>query len=236
MNQHWKRNIVIAGLTVALGMPVVSVYADRDYESSKRNDDEEPKIVREARIVEEGRNEKLETTAKADGQVWLYDASKKEVVHSITLKKGQRYGIDPKHDYVIVNGKEGERFKFNNRSTYRIYYVTEEDRDARHAASDGKQKERRERLAREKVQVPDGATLVAEGRDEDLTARARERGTFWLYDNTNKRTIETFNVSDGDRLIVSPKNNAIAFNDQRISRDVPLSRENGYKLFFEKHD
>ncbi|HEY0007659.1 MAG TPA: hypothetical protein VGB55_02950 [Tepidisphaeraceae bacterium] len=229
MNKHWTSKIVIAGVTVALGLPMTATtFAERQDRSERRNNDEEPKIVKEARIVREGKGEELEYKAPEDGQVWLYDATNKEVLHSMSIRSGQTYGVNPKNDYVVVNGKEGEGVKVDPDNKYRIYFVTEEERDEKNS------KNRRDDSSRStSSKIPDSATVVAEGRDEDLSVKADDDVKVYIQDKGNNQVVETFTLERGQRLTISPRDNAMTIDGKSASK-TDLSRKVQYRIYFDK--
>jgi len=236
MKREWKHTLLAAALTVGLGLPTVSnvaFAADRDV----------PEIVSEAKVVKES-NDAVSFKLPEHGQVWLYDATSKKTLHSIDLKEGNTYGFNTRENRIYVNEKEGPRVDLDRDHTYRIYYVTANDRDERNrggsrADRDRNDRDRADRNDRDRSsntpssRVPDTAKVVAEGRDEEMSYKAREDGVAYLWDNTNSKLLNTFNLRSGDRLTVSPRSNAVAVNEKTIKDNAELSRKVEYRVLFD---
>jgi hypothetical protein len=56
----------------------------------------------------------------------------------------------------------------------------------------------------------------------------------YLYDASHDQLIETFRLSAGDRVTISPKSNAMSVNGKTVSRDIELDRKVTYKLLFDE--
>ncbi|HEX8339726.1 MAG TPA: hypothetical protein VF624_02350 [Tepidisphaeraceae bacterium] len=230
----------LMGLAMTFAMPAAPVLAQRDV----------PKIVREARKVEESKRE-AEYTIPEDGQVWLVDMTAGErPIHSIELKKGMRYGFNTRDNAVQVNGKSGEAIDFNRDHTYAIFYVTEEARDAVNggrrvrrdddrgntasSADRADREDRRSRQTADRARVPDTAEVVAEGRNEELSYEAKADGMAYLYNATDNKVIESWRLERGERITVSPRSNAIAIDQKTASRDIDLDKRSNYRLLFDR--
>lgn len=81
--------------------------------------------------------------------------------------------------------------------------------------------------------VPDTAKVVDEGKDKEFSYKADNDGTAYLWDNTNNKLIQTFNLHSGDRLTISPKSNATAVNQKTVKVETNLDRHVYYKLLFD---
>jgi hypothetical protein len=231
MLNGWKSTVVVAGLAIAFGLPVGAVRAAQDPVKlrDREDNDEVPGIPREAKVVkEEKREAKFELPDK--GQVWLYDVDSKKTLHSIALNKGDTYAFNSKEDHVYVNGREGEKLSLNADHTFRIYFVTAEARDAK---NDRDRDRDRDKDRDTKRVVPDTAKKVMDGKDEEFSYKAEEDGMAYLWDNTNNKLIETFHLTPGDRLTISPKSNAMSVNGKTVSRDIELSRHVEYRLLWD---
>jgi len=231
MKREWKHIMFAAAITAGLGLGTASTaYAQRD-----NRDREVPEIVDEAKVVKES-SDAISFKLPEKGQVWLYDATEKKVLHSIALNEGNTYGFNTKENRIYVNEKEGPKIDLSSRNTYRIYYVTADARDTRESSRDRDRDRDRDRgsSVAGKSNVPDTAKVVAEGRDEEMSYKARADGTAYLWDNTNNKLINTFNLRDGDRITVSPKSNAVSVNEKTIKgEDMELSRRAEYRLLFD---
>lgn len=151
----------------------------------------------------------------ATGKVWLVDAKGGDILHTASLKENDVYAFNAREDHVYLNGKELEKVTLSSERVYHIYYLATE--------RPSRQPER---------PVPDTAKVVQEGRDKQLSYKAEANGTAYLYDASNDKLIETFNLRPGDRLTISPRDNAMSVNGKQISKDVPLSRRVVYRLLY----
>jgi hypothetical protein len=84
--------------------------------------------------------------------------------------------------------------------------------------------------------VPASAEVVAEGRSRDLSYKADEDGRLYLYDASDDRLINSWDVKKGQRLTVSPDNNAISLEGRPISSSTALSGRSNYRLLFDERD
>lgn len=198
-------------------MSVAFVVA-RDANDRDRDNDEEYKrpndLPKGARLVVEEKGEG-QFRLPAGGKVWLVDAKGGDILHSTSLKENDVYAFHAGEDHVYVNKKELEKVTLSSDRVYHIYYQQTE--------KPSRQVER---------PVPDTAKVVQEARDKQLSYRAEADGTAYLYDASNDKLIETFNLKHGDRLTISPRDNAMSVNGKQISKDVPLSRRVVYRLLY----
>ena len=226
---HKSPFIAFAALAVGL-----AGFHAQTHAAGREPEDKIPEIVDEAKVVKEGTG-RIEYTAREKGQVWLYDVEDRQAKHSISVSPGDRYSIDPREDRVYFNDRDAAKVSLDNDHRYRIYYVTAEERDARHDRSDEKRKDAKESRKPEKARVPDTAQMVAEGRDKDLTVELNRAGTIYLWDHSNNEVINTFNVNKGQTLVVSPGNNTVTLDGKRVrADDLELNRRVHYRLLFDE--
>ncbi len=84
--------------------------------------------------------------------------------------------------------------------------------------------------------VPDSAKLVAEGRGNDLSHKFSDDGRAYLYDATNDRIVNSWDVEKGQRLTVSPDNKAVSLDGRAISTSTVLTTKSNYRLLFDARD
>jgi hypothetical protein len=83
-----------------------------------------------ANLVGEGRD-RLEYTAAGDGDVWIVNADRNELVYSGRVMPGERIMLDPKHDELAVGTHSGLADHTNlPDDNYRIFYMRSIDRPA----------------------------------------------------------------------------------------------------------
>jgi hypothetical protein len=159
----------------------------------------------------------------AEGRVWLVDTENEKVVHTTALGQGDTYAFNAKEDKVYRNGKELEEVRLDQERAYRIYFLATEStpKPAKEKPNEGRP-------------VPDTAKVVLEGRDKELSYETKVAGMAYLYDASHDQLIETFRLSAGDRVTISPKSNAMSVNGKTVSRDIELDRKVTYKLLFDE--
>lgn len=101
-----------------------------------------------------------------------------------------------------------------------------------------KDDDRRDRTDRVETtsRVPASAKVVAQGSGRDLSYEANDDGRIYLYDASNDRLVNSWDVKDGQRLTVSPENNAISLEGRQISSSTRLSSRTNYQLLFDEKD
>ena len=92
--------------------------------------DEHPKdIPLSAQEIGTGR-EKVSYTAPYDGTVYVRDDTRKEIVYSGKVSKGQMVNVDAKHNQVLIDNQTATKQDMVNDHKYSIYF--DEDRDREH--------------------------------------------------------------------------------------------------------
>jgi hypothetical protein len=104
--------------------------------------------------------------------------------------------------------------------------------------SDDDDNDRRDRVDRVDTmsRVPSSAEVVAEGRGRDLSYKADDDGRVYLYDASNNQLVNSWDVKSGQRLTVSPDNNAISLEGRAISSSTKLNSRTSYRLLFDERD
>lgn len=219
---NWNKTLIGAGLTFGIGLTGCSAIDDLRGKDDDNDTDikDVSRIPDNARIVEEGRGQ-IDWTATGDGTIYLFDASDKNVLYTSQVRDGQRIGFDPKDDEVSVNGKEVKSLSMADENTYRIYFVGNRDL-------------RNDRISGSSSRVPDTARVVDESRGGDLQFRADDDGRVYLWNNTDSRLINTFNVEKGQSISVSPRSGKAALNGRVIVDDMNLSTRDEYRLLFDR--
>jgi len=83
-----------------------------------------------ANLVGEGRD-RLEYTAASDGDVWIVNSDRNELVYSGRVMPGERITLDPKHDQLVVGTHSGLADRTNlPDDNYRIFFMRSIDRPA----------------------------------------------------------------------------------------------------------
>lgn len=223
-NMNWTNAFLGTGLTFAIGLSGCSAIDDLRGKDDDNDSDIKnvARIPDNARVVEEDRGS-LDWTATDDGTLYLFDASDKNVLYTSQVRRGQRIGFDAKDDEVSVNGKEVKSLSMADDNTYRIYFLA--DRESRNDRGNDRISSGR---------VPDSARVVDESRGGDLQYRADDAGTVYLWNNTDNRLINTFNVERGQSISVSPRSGRAALNGRIIVDDMKLNTRDEYRLLFDR--
>jgi hypothetical protein len=111
-----------------LAVPASSVITDEDAIKSELK---RPKTVpASANLVGEGRD-RVEYAAADDGDVWIVNADRNELVYSGRVLAGEHVMVDPKHDELVVGTHSGlaDRRSLPD-DNYRIFFTRTIDRPA----------------------------------------------------------------------------------------------------------
>ncbi len=105
-------------------------------------------------------------------------------------------------------------------------------------SDDDKDTDRKDRVDRIDTtsRVPSSAEVVAEGSGRDLSYKADDDGRVYLYDASNNQLVNSWDVKSGQRLTVSPDNDAISLEGRAISSSTKLNSRTSYKLLFDQRD
>jgi hypothetical protein len=227
-----KRSVLAAAVAFSLagfGCDLLSSNKDKDSDRSTETLDRDSGIPRSARLVDEDTTE-VSYTAKSDGRIYLFDATDGRLRHNMNLREGDKYVADGDDDEITVNGRATE-VSLEKANKYRLYFDASRDVD-RNDRND-RNSDRVDR--NEKGRVPDTATVVASGRgSRELSYRARDEGTLYLYDSTNDKLVNTFNVESGQTLVVSAEDGKAVLDGKTITRDLNTSGRSEYKLLFDR--
>lgn len=82
------------------------------------------------------------------------------------------------------------------------------------------------------LSVPKKAEIVAEGRG-DLSYKARRDGVIYVYDYDDTATLFRQRIREGQRLTVSPEQNAATLDGKKVY-DQDLKKKHIHRLYFEK--
>ena len=80
------------------------------------------RVPKQAELVAQGRGE-LSHKARADGQIWLHDATAEKTLYSVPVRRGQRFTIAPSEDRASLDGKDVFEGDMQPRSEHKIYYL-----------------------------------------------------------------------------------------------------------------
>ena len=206
-------------MMLAIGlMMIASLAVAREPRDEKDKKSDQSALPRGAKTVVELKEEG-KFKLPAAGKIWLIDSENDDIVHSGAFGEGDVYAFNAKEDKVYRNGKELESVRLDNDRLYKIKYLSNDAKPAP-KPNDGRP-------------VPDSAKVVQEGRDKELSYETKADGMAFLYDASHDELIETFRLSAGDRVTVSPKSNAMSVNGKTVSRDIELDRKITYKLLFD---
>ncbi len=211
---HARLLMMMVGL-----MMLASLAIARGANSTNALKDEKPVLPRGAKTVVELKEEG-KFKLPAAGKVWLIDSESGEIAHTGSYAEGDVYAFNAKEDKVYCNSKEVDKVKLDPERLYKIKYLANDAKPAP-KPNDGRP-------------VPDTAKVVVEGRDKELSYETKVDGMAYLYDASHDELIETFRLSAGDRVTISPKSNAMSVNGKTVSRDIELDRKVTYKLLFDE--
>ena len=218
MKTEWTKHLVTTGVLAALiapaGLMIGGMHISTAAAASPAEETMPGVNVHAKRVVES--NTEGMYDVPADGQVWLYDATDKDVEHSISVKKGFKYGFNSEKNVVLVNGKDGSRVDLSPKHSYRIYYVSNADRGG---------------PAKEEDLIPHDARLVVEARGKNLEYKGTgEDGILYLWDRSDQELVNTFHVKGNDVLFIEPGKDRIVLNDKVIDKDAGLKTDVDYRL------
>ncbi|HEX8339725.1 MAG TPA: hypothetical protein VF624_02345 [Tepidisphaeraceae bacterium] len=216
--------------------------------TSRRDDLSDSRIPSNARKVAEGRGA-LSYRATANGRVYLYDATDRNVLFTDDLLEGDSLTISPGDDRVAINGRSGEKVRLVSENTHRIYFDGRRtgtgvggstrddrdrlDRDRLDRDRTGRDDDLRDRDTRDVSRaVPDDARVVAESRGGELSYKADDDGRAYLYDATESKLVKTYAVRRGQRLTISPANGLVAIDGKTIAQNQEFNRRSNYRLLF----
>ena len=230
-----KQSVLAAAVAFGLaGLGCDMLSSNKDSDSGRSSDrlDADSGIPRTARMVDEG-EEEVSFTARSDGRVYLYDVTKGQLRHNANLRSGDKYLASGDKDKIYVNDRVVSSAGMPSSNQYRLYF---DESNRRADRNDRDDRDRNDRLDRnDKGRVPDTATVVATGRgSRELSYRARDEGTVYLYDSTDDKLVNTFNLERGQTLSISADDGKAVLDGKTISRDLNTSGRNEYKLLFDR--
>lgn len=79
--------------------------------------------------------------------------------------------------------------------------------------------------------VPGDARAVSASRSRIIHRTLRD-GTIWVQDLKSGDVVHTGRAGAGDNIVVDPRANVIAVNDQQVRTDLRLNPGNTYRLYF----
>jgi hypothetical protein len=203
-------------------------FGDSSSEGGRTNDPIGARVPSEARIVEEG-DGPLSYTAAADGTVYVQDAKERRTIVSRRVDRGDRVRIEFDADRVRVNDDTIYDGNLERDHEHRIYFVRADSREDDRRDRTDRRDDGRNRAG---DKVPLSATLVGEGRDEELTYRASRDGTIYVYDAEDERVIGSAGIRDGQRFTIAPDRNRATINNDEV--DVgKLSTRRNYRVYFD---
>ncbi len=84
--------------------------------------------------------------------------------------------------------------------------------------------------------VPDRAKTVGSGSGRDLSYKADESGTMYVYDAEAGRVVMTERMRKGERFTISPDNRAASIEGREISGGSSLRQRTQYRLLYAEGD
>ena len=229
MTKGWKQTLTAAAIgALMLGGGAGCFDSDNDGAPDRiRRDDADSLsgVPDRAKAVKEGKGE-LSFKATADGRVYLYDLVNDNLRHTANVREGDRYTASIDDDLVAINGERTTKVSLSSEHKHRLYFLpstTNSDHYAKDSSKNG----------RSGSGVPDTAKQIAEERGREISYKASNDGTAYLYDATGEKLVETFRLESGQRLTVSPVDNAVAIDGKSV-RGISLDRRTTYRLFFDK--
>jgi hypothetical protein len=172
-------------------------------------------IPRAAEVVARGGG-RISYRAERDGTVWVVDRESRRVVVSRRVDEGAVVEVQPGDDRVLINGRKVFDNNMEGKHTHEVRFLAEGRwRDERPA-----------RLPREL----DGATRVAFGSGGDISHTAREAGTMFVYDASERRIVVSHEVARGAVTTVSPRRDTITVGGK--AKPADLRGDHEYELYF----
>lgn len=172
------------------------------------------RIPRNADIVRDG-VDKLKWTADLDGEIYVYDTRDERVVYTGAIRRNQELVVAPGDDKIYIAEK--------------VVFSEDLRRDARHQiyfARSGSSDDRPQR-----DQLPRDAKRLVRGSGDLTTERATAAGTFYVYDEEDRRVMYSRDIKRGDKLQIFPRTGVISLNEKRIDT-VRLSRDHRHGIYF----
>jgi len=86
--------------------------------------------------------------------------------------------------------------------------------------------------AGQNARIPDNARVIGRASGTRLVHRTMRDGTIYVQDKTSGRLVHTGPVRSNDNVVVDPKADAIAINDNQVKGDPKLDPHHTYLLYF----
>lgn len=190
-----------------------------------------PSEMRDSERVAYGRGD-LSYEAPRDGRVWVVDRTRGEIVYRGDVRRSERVRVSPREDYISLSterkrGSSG----LNPNHDYEIYYQRTGGYNDRNDSS--KDNTSGGQFSGAGATVPKSASLVREGRNQDLSFQADAAGTVYLWDTDSKTTVQTYRVRNGQRFTVSPKTGETAIDGKNVGKNS-LKTNRTYRLYFDR--
>jgi hypothetical protein len=80
--------------------------------------------------------------------------------------------------------------------------------------------------------IPDNARQIARASGTRIVHRTLRDGTIYVQDKNTGRVVYRGPVRSNDNVVVDPKANAVAVNDNQVERDPKLDAHHTYVLYF----
>jgi hypothetical protein len=240
-----RRTLLTAAVLVST-VPLIgaSCLSTGDDTTSRRNDrndrdDRISSIPSDAKVVAQGTGD-LTYRSRGPGRLYVYDATDRTVRYTLNMVEADTFAMNAGEDRVYVNGQTADKVKLEDENRYRLYFQSNRstyDRDDR----DYRDRDSRDRDTRDTRDtrdsditrpVPDTAKTVDEARGRDLSFKADDDGRAYLYDASNDKLIQTYTVRRGQRLTVSPANDAVSLDGKPVRTSQNLDRRTTYRLLF----
>ena len=210
---------------------------DTDVDRRDRDRDRTRGVPRSAEVVGEGRN-RLEYTAAEDGEIWITNSDRDDLVYGGRVLRGEEVIIDPDKDRLEV----GSRSVLTERAdlpadNYRIYFLRSIDRPRTTVLTPTPPARVPARTTAPPVIVVDrprdipAAAVVRSEFEDRSEVTAIDPGTAWVVDGTN-RIVYSTRLQPGDKLTIDPAADQILLNDNE-AYDGPLAAGR-YRVYFDK--
>lgn len=198
-----------------------------------------------ATLKGEGKD-RLAYTAEQDGNIWVTDADRKELVTTAAVLRGDQVIIDPKDNRVMVNGRTIYDHNLPN-NDHRIFFQP----GAVAVVVPGRTVERTTTIVtpaagrvsgdvtvvppvRSTVVPPAGVPATASMRSDSAgraSLSADRDGTVWVVDAAGNRVIYTGRLLSGDTLTVDPDAGRLTLNGKPAIENSTLPAGRYYIYF-----
>ena len=117
-----RRMLLLATLSLATASAAGCELTDSGDDKDNGPSMSELVVPKEVELVAQGRGQ-LSYKARADGRIYLHDATAEKTLYQTPVKRGQRFTIAPDEDRASLDGTDVFEGNMHTRNEHKIYFL-----------------------------------------------------------------------------------------------------------------